>query len=590
MRVYAWPPASAYSEALAAQAAHDGSDPRGTLEGLPGGLPKAYTGTFSTTFHFEAAIGDVALRCFTRGEDNLERRYTEIAELLRYVFNGALCRTRYEPHGVRVGGAWWPTVEMEWVAGRTLAAEIEARLGDGDALVELATSFREMVRSLGVLGIAHGDLQHANILVADGRLRLIDYDGMFVPALAGLAQNEFGHRNYQHPGRRMAPFDGRLDRFSSIVIYSAIMALAADPSLWARFNDDDNLLFRAHDFTSNGSSELFRAFLANNATSGLAQQLLAACRMPVQDVPTLEHVIDVSAGTTPRFVPYDVHDVLPLEPQVAAPVPPPAIVDIPAEDPLADPVFPTQILQPWPDEPEPVRPRRVFRRRFIPFVGFAALFVIAAVAAFAITVGPTLYARTAGRSAATPVALATQTPQPKRIVAAIARSSATRKPAIVPLVEPIATLAPAPAAATAVPTAALRPAAKRKVTVVAKTVRTSAATLRGVWQVDEANVYDGLMVWRGNVAVARGGAIELDVHKESIAGRSASRCERGTALHVSFPAGMTPQSVPYREVNCAGATSLGEVRLSNFSPSDSTFSGTFWQGGVRLGSFSARKL
>ena len=35
-------------------------------------------------------------------------------------------------------------------------------------------------------GIAHGDLQHGNLLVAaDGTFRLVDYDGMYVPALRG---------------------------------------------------------------------------------------------------------------------------------------------------------------------------------------------------------------------------------------------------------------------------------------------------------------------------------------------------------------------------------------------------------------------
>ena len=51
-------------------------------------------------------------------------------------------------------------------------------------------------------GIAHGDLQHGNIFVVDDELKLIDYDGMFVPRLAGCRSNELGIEHYQHPQRK----------------------------------------------------------------------------------------------------------------------------------------------------------------------------------------------------------------------------------------------------------------------------------------------------------------------------------------------------------------------------------------------------
>ncbi|QLQ08322.1 MAG: hypothetical protein HZY76_21580 [Anaerolineae bacterium] len=55
------------------------------------------------------------------------------------------------------------------------------------------------MRNLQTHGIAHGDLQHGNVLVAADELRLIDYDGMYVPPLSGRESHEIGHRNYQHP-------------------------------------------------------------------------------------------------------------------------------------------------------------------------------------------------------------------------------------------------------------------------------------------------------------------------------------------------------------------------------------------------------
>ena len=53
---------------------------------------------------------------------------------------------------------------------------------------------------------------------------------------------------------------------------------------------------------------------------------------------------------------------------------------------------------------------------------------------------------------------------------------------------------------------------------------------------------------------------------------------------------MAQQTVPYREVNCDGIVSTGEVRVTSFSSTGASFSGSFWQNGVNLGNFDARNL
>jgi hypothetical protein len=72
-------------------------------------------------------------------------------------------------------------------------------------------------------GIAHGDLQHGNIILVPGKkdnslmLKLIDYDGMFIPPLAGSPKGEVGHAAYQHPERlRTGAFHTEVDRFRSL--------------------------------------------------------------------------------------------------------------------------------------------------------------------------------------------------------------------------------------------------------------------------------------------------------------------------------------------------------------------------------------
>jgi hypothetical protein len=557
LRRQMWPDARDYCEAIVDPNLLGDFDLRsGTLECNPGGLPKTYTGTFTTTFHFQTVSGGVAFRCYTRGYDDLERRYSAITELLRYVRNDVLSQTQYVAEGIRVGGTWWPAVKMDWIAGLALNAEIDARFEDGDAMLSLATNFREIVRSLEVLGVAHGDLQHGNILVRHGRLRLIDYDAMFLPALVGLAQTEYGHRNYQHPQRRTAPFDNRLDRFSSLVIYTALVALSADHSLWPRFNDGDNMLFRVHDFTSNGHSELFHALLANNATSGLAEVLLAACQMPVEQVPTLEQAIQSAAGTMPAQSPVPPHEGLPRRPLMVQPVPPPR---------PAGPRPPRTRSSAPPLQPPPQAPASVTAQpglnRFRHFTGL----VVTALAAMAIGFAIVAWPHGAERR---------PLPHANRPTLAIA------KPAPSPLGTVITTVKPTAAAiamATAVPTAAVTSA------------KGADSVLQGEWQIDEANLQDGRMVWSGNAVLASGRTIVLDAHKDSIAGRSASQCERQTNLRAAFALGIAQQTVPFRETNCEGTTLSGEIRVASFSRDDRSFSGSFWQAGVKLGDFTASK-
>ncbi len=561
MRPQDWPSSRDYCEAMRdPNSLADRELREGTLECNPGGLPKSYTGTFTTTFHFRTASGDVALRCYVRGYDDLARRYSAIGDVLRYARIDGLCKTQYLPEAVCVRGVWWPAVKMDWVGGRALNAEVEARLDDPDGMLAVAMQFRETVRSLGVLGIAHGDLQPANIVVTSGELRLVDYDAMFVPAIAGLPQTEYGHRNFQHPERRTARFDGRLDRFSSIVIYTALVALCADRTLWARFNDGENLLFRAHDFTSNGQSELFRTLLASNATSGLAEVLLAACERPVEDVPTLEHAITAATGTMPALS-FSPHREAPaLGPLKSRPGPPPRS---PAYGRAERPFMPPPPSQP-PRSPAFVATPSISRQ----FPGRTGI-VLTVTALAGLGIGFALAAWPHGAA--------------RRAVATKHATVAYAQPATKPLHTAVAT-----AKLTAAPTPTLTPTAVPSA-VVTPAKGANAAALQGPWQIAEANLQDGTMVWSGGAVVASDGTIVLDAHKDSIAGRAASQCERQTDLHAAFAPGVSQQTVPFVETNCQGATSSGEVRVKRFSPDGRSFNGSFWQGGTKLGDFTASK-
>src|SRR5205807_1804445 len=114
--------------------------------------------------------------------------------------------------------------------------------------------------------LAHADLQHGNLILVPGSsasslaVKLIDYDGMFVPALAGSQSGEVGHAAYQHPQRlRDGTYGAEVDRFPLLLLACAIRSLrGGGRSLWERYDNGDNVLFRAEDLRRPAESALFR--------------------------------------------------------------------------------------------------------------------------------------------------------------------------------------------------------------------------------------------------------------------------------------------------------------------------------------------
>jgi len=162
------------------------------------GLPRAVAGNFAVTYQLNHGARQWAVRCFHREAADRASRYAVISRSLAQLRGGPLVPIEYVDSGVRVGNAWFPTTKMPWIDGWQLNRAVEQRLSTPYALEELERRFVELVAELRRRGIAHGDLQHGNILVdTSGTLRLVDYDGMFVPALHGRPASESGDPNYQ---------------------------------------------------------------------------------------------------------------------------------------------------------------------------------------------------------------------------------------------------------------------------------------------------------------------------------------------------------------------------------------------------------
>jgi hypothetical protein len=289
----AWPSPQDYSEAV--QSPRTAFQERELQQGSPElnhlGLPRPRSGSFATVYKILSGTRNWAVRCFLYPVSDQQERYEEISRHLATIRLPYLVQFSFLPQGMRVGKQTYPILKMEWVEGEPLASYIERNLGSGSVLLGLAGRWFEMMKALRQSSIAHGDLQHGNVLVLNGELKLVDYDGMFVPGLRGKSSNELGQRNYQHPQRTEFDFDANLDNFSSWVIYISLIALGLQPQLWRQFRGGDEcLLFRKEDYESPERSAIFGAL--EKAQDDKLRSAIAFFRslldLGTQDVPSLD--------------------------------------------------------------------------------------------------------------------------------------------------------------------------------------------------------------------------------------------------------------------------------------------------------------
>ena len=222
------------------------------------GMPLVTSGQFAYVYKLNSmnGNGDFAVRCFRGYLGDRDQRYRAIQTHLGNSPVSYLSDFSYAPEGILVGGNRFPILFMKWIEGPTLDLYISEMLNRPDVLMHLSEEWLRLLSALQASGIAHGDLQHGNIIIEHGHLRLVDHDGIFVPAMAGWTASEVGHQHYQHPRRTAEHFDSNLDNFSSLVIYLSLLSLAERPSLWQEHHDE-NLLFTKSDFADPASSELF---------------------------------------------------------------------------------------------------------------------------------------------------------------------------------------------------------------------------------------------------------------------------------------------------------------------------------------------
>ena len=221
------------------------------------GMPIVTSGQFAYVYKLKSmnGDGDFAVRCFRGYLGDRDQRYRAIQAHVLSSPVPYLSQFSYASEGILVGGTRFPILFMKWIEGPTLDLYVGEMLHRRDVMLHLADEWLRVVSSFQASGIAHGDLQHGNVIVEHGQLRLIDHDGIYVPTMNGWSACEVGHQHYQHPQRSAEQFDANLDNFSALVIYLTLLSLAERPSLWEEYHDE-NLLFTKTDFADPSSSTL----------------------------------------------------------------------------------------------------------------------------------------------------------------------------------------------------------------------------------------------------------------------------------------------------------------------------------------------
>jgi hypothetical protein len=312
-----WPLSQDYNEAIQSPATSLG-DPE--LQGgrpVTGalGMPMPRSGNFADVYEFIGASGAKwAIKCFTRAVPGLRERYTEISKHLIHAKLPFMVDFDFLVRGIRIRGDWYPVLKMKWVEGFLLNEFVRNNLDKPTQLEALSQIWPRMAKCLRDANMAHADLQHGNVLLVArpdraGSLsvKLIDYDGMWVPALANKKSGEVGHPNFQHPHRlQQGTYTADVDRLPLLVVACALRCLVVGGKpLWDRHDNGDNLLFREADLRAPDASALFKELraLPDPQARMLVEELRKALARKLEDVPVINRILPDDAGETGEGVP-----------------------------------------------------------------------------------------------------------------------------------------------------------------------------------------------------------------------------------------------------------------------------------------------
>ena len=250
------------------------------------GEPYRSSGAFAVVFKMkdEQTGKCYALKCFTEEQEGRAEAYRQIAEELEFVDSPYITSVKYLEKELFVDSNCedeeFPVLLMDWIDGETMETYVAANYTDTHAMAMLCYRFCKMAAWLRSQSFAHGDIKPDNIMVRpDGTLTLVDYDGMFVPAMKGQKSPTIGTKDFSHPLRTIDDFDETIDDFALASIALSLKAISLDPSLLQTYGASDRLLFSAADYLDLSKSKTFTALqglLADEEAKTLLSMFLLA--------------------------------------------------------------------------------------------------------------------------------------------------------------------------------------------------------------------------------------------------------------------------------------------------------------------------
>ena len=250
------------------------------------GEPYRSSGAFAVVFKMkdEQTGKCYALKCFTEEQEGRAEAYRKIADELEYVGSPYVVSVRYLEKELFVDcncdEEEFPVLLMDWIEGDTMETYIANNYSDSYAMSMLCYRFCKMAAWLRSQPFSHGDIKPDNIIVrSDGTLTLVDYDGMFVPAMKGQKSPTIGTKDFSHPLRSIDDFDETIDDFALATIALSLKAISLDSSLFNSFGASDRLLFSANDYLDLSKSQVLTALqglLADEEIRTLLSMLLLA--------------------------------------------------------------------------------------------------------------------------------------------------------------------------------------------------------------------------------------------------------------------------------------------------------------------------
>lgn len=227
------------------------------------GEPYRSSGAFAVVFKMkdEQTGKCYALKCFTEEQEGRAEAYRQIADELEFVDSSYITSVKYLDKEIFVDSSCeedeFPVLLMDWIDGETMENYIAENYQDNYTMAMLCYRFCKMAAWLRSQPFAHGDIKPDNIMVRpDGNLTLVDYDGMFVPAMKGQKSPTIGTKDFSHPLRTVDDFDETIDDFALASIALSLKAVSLKPSLLDVYGAADRLLFSAEDYRDVSKSKV----------------------------------------------------------------------------------------------------------------------------------------------------------------------------------------------------------------------------------------------------------------------------------------------------------------------------------------------